>query len=133
MSFELVAQEAIFNALDGNITGDVYDEPPALPVGMPDSGFPYTVIGDDTAVAFDTDDTLGKEITVTLHVWSRYNGSKEAKQILGEIYDLLNRTAPTITGYKVVDLLCEFTQVFRRDNGKLRQGVARYRMTIQKN
>lgn len=132
MSFENVAQSAVYDLLSGSITGTVYDEPPDLPAGMPESDFPYTVIGDDTAQAWDTDDTLGKEVTITLHVWSRYRGSKEVKQILGEIYGLLHRARPEIDGYTVIDTLCEFTETRREMKPMIRHGIARYRMTIQK-
>jgi hypothetical protein len=71
MSFETASQEIVFDALNGQITAGVYDDVPYLPEGMPRQNFPYVVIGDDTTTAWDTDDTLGKEITITVHIWSR--------------------------------------------------------------
>ena len=43
---------------------------------------PYVVIGDDTSAQWDTDDTVGSENTLTLHVWSRYYGRAEVKDIM---------------------------------------------------
>ena len=63
MSFETVAQEIVFTALNGNINANVYDDVPYLPEGMPRQNFPYAVIGDDTTTPWDTDDTLGKEVS----------------------------------------------------------------------
>lgn len=131
MSFETAAQQIVYDALNGNLSCGVYDDPPFLPEGMPRSNFPYVVIGNDTAVAWDTDDTLGKDITLTLHVWSRSGGFKETKDILGEIYTLLHRAELTKSGYNIVDCLCEFSEAFVDADGETRHGVARYRMTIQ--
>lgn len=131
--FANVAQQIIFDALDGNITGGLYDDAPYLPEGAPREDFPYTVLGDDTLVAWDTDDTIGTDVTVTLHVWSRYGGSKECKTIMGEIYTLLHRATLTKSGYHVVDCLCEFQEVFTEADGETRHGVMRFRLTLQEN
>lgn len=132
MSFETAAQQAIYTALNGNISATVYDDVPFLPEGAPRTNFPYVVIGEDTAVAWDTDDTLGKEITVTLHVWSRSGGMKQTKDIMGEVYDLLNRASLSISGYSVIDCLCEFTDAFKDADGETRHGVMRFRLTMQR-
>ena len=132
MSFETAAQEIVFTALDGNISAGVYDDVPYLPAGMPRENFPYVVIGDDTATAWDTDDTLGKEVTIQVHIWSRTAGFKETKAVMGEVYDILNRGALSKTGYNVVDCLCEFTETLRDPDGETRHGVMRFKLTIQK-
>jgi hypothetical protein len=124
MSFETIAQQAIFTALSGNITGGVYDDVPYMPEGMPASNFPYTVIGNDTQIAWDNDTDLGAEITVTMHVWSRGAGFKECKVILGEIYAILHRATLTEAGYK-------FSQTMLDPDGETRHGVTRYRLTVQ--
>lgn len=131
MSFETAAQQAIFTALNGNVSATVYDDAPALPSGMPLENFPYVVIGDDTATPWDTDDTLGAEMTISLHIWSRAAGMKEAKDIAGEIYALLHRAALTVTGYTAIDCLYEFSQFMRDPDGETRHGVLRYRVTMQ--
>lgn len=131
MSFETTIQTAVFNALDGGLSYPVYDDAPFLPEGQPTTGFPYVVIGDDTAIAFDADDTKGMEATVTIHIWSRSHGRKEAKGILGEIYTILHRASLTAAGYSFVDCFFEFSQVEVDTDGITRHGVARYRLTIQ--
>src|SRR5690554_4378261 len=70
----------------------VYDHVPQT------AQFPYVVIGDDTAIDFDTDDTTGAESTITIHVWSQKRGRKEAKQIQGDIYDALHRYELSVSG-----------------------------------
>jgi hypothetical protein len=131
VSFELAAQQAIYTALAGNITATVYDEVPMLPSGQPSANFPYVAIGDDTRIAWDTDDRTGAEMTMTLHIWSRANGMREAKRIAGEIYDILHRADLAVTGYHLIDCLCEFAEFMRDPDGETRHGVVRYRITVQ--
>lgn len=131
MSFELVAQQAIYAKLNGNIGATVYDDVPMLPSGQPSANFPYVVIGNDTLVAWDNDSQLGAEITITLHIWSRAAGMKEAKTIAGQIYDLLHRATFSILGYSVLDCLNEFSEFMTDPDGETRHGIVRYRLTIQ--
>lgn len=133
MSFELVAQQAIYTKLNGAIAGvTVYDDVPILPSGQPAANFPYIVIGNDTYRAWDNDNQLGADVTITLHIWSRAGGMKEAKTIAGQAYALLNRASFSIVGYVVLDCLCEFSEFMTDPDGETRHGVVRYRMTIQK-
>ena len=126
------AQQAVYTALNGNISGGVYDDAPFLPEGMPRQDFPYCVIGNDTFLPFDTDDTVGANITITLHFWSRYSGMDEVKDLMEEAYDLLNRAALVVTGMNVVDCLHEFSETSVDPDGRTRHGVQRYRLTLQK-
>ena len=132
MSFETAAQQIVYTALAGNITANVYDDVPYLPEGMPRNNFPYVVIGDDDTSAWDTDDTLGKEIDLNIDIWSRTAGFKQTKAIMGEIYDILNRGALTKTGYNIVDCLCTESQALRDPDGITRHGVMVFKLTIQK-
>ncbi len=132
MSFETAAQQIVYTALAGNITANVYDDVPYLPEGMPRNNFPYVVIGDDDTSAWDTDDTLGKEIDINIDIWSRTAGFKQTKAIMGEIYNILNRGALTKTGYNIVDCLCTESQALRDPDGITRHGVMVFKLTIQK-
>lgn len=131
MSFELSVQQAVFTALSGVISCQVYDDAPYQTDGLPLDQMTFVVIGNDTFVPFDTDETLGAEMTVTLHVWSRYPGMKQVKTILGEIYDALNRATLTATGYDFIDCLHEFSETKRASDGETRHGVTRYRITLR--
>jgi len=125
------AQEAIYDELNGALTCLVYDDAPYLPEGAPDEDFPYVVIGNDTSRPFDTDDTVGANVTVTLHFWSRASGMKELKEIMGDTYSLLNRSELAASGAVVVDCLYEFGQTMVDPDGRTRHGVQRYRLTMQ--
>jgi len=131
-NFATAAQEIVFGLLNGNLTDcTVFDTAPFLPEGAPATTFPYCVIGEDTQVAWDTDDTLGAEMTLTLHFWSRATGNKEVKALMGEAYALLNRANVTKSGYNIVDCLWEFGSVVSDPDAKTKHGVQRYRLTIQ--
>jgi hypothetical protein len=129
--FGLIAQAAIFAALNGQIGAPVKDDPTPLPAGQPDSGFPYLVIGNDTERPWDHDGRLGADVTVTLHVWSRKPSFAEAKTIAAAIYGKLHRKPILAVGARVVDCLHEFSDFARDDDGKTRHGVVRYRLTMQ--
>ncbi len=131
-AFNTAAQELVFTALSGNLTGcAVFDTPPFLPEAAPATTFPYCVIGNDTNRAWDTDDSRGAEVTLTLHFWSRAQGFKQCKALMDQAYGLLNRTAMTKTGYTIVDTLFEFSDVMDDPDGMTKHGVQRYRLTIQ--
>ena len=128
-------QVAVFNRLEAALPSRrIYDDPPNQPDGMPENLFPYVTIGHDTITPFDTDGSIGASATITLHVWSRKNGKKQAKQILGELYSALNRQAVSLSaaGYHFVDSLFEFSEVLEEVDGKTRHGIIRFRITMEK-
>lgn len=121
-------QQAIYAALTGSaalqaLIGNparVYDHVPDEPT------FPYVVIGESFSGQWDTKSFDGMDQDVVLHIWSRYRGRKEAKQIMGAIHDALNKQKLTVTDQSFV--LCQFTfgQVIDDPDGLTRHGVARY-------
>lgn len=133
--FSSPLQQAVFNRLVAAMPSfSIYDDPPNQPDGFPAADFPYITVGDDTVVPWDTDDSLGANCTVTLHVWSRKNGKKETKDILGQIYLALNRQAANLSaaGYRFIDSLHERTEIIEEVDGKTRHGIIRFRITMEK-
>lgn len=121
-------QEAIYTRLSGDATlvttlgAAVYDDPPDS------AAFPYVVIGDVTEGPNDTMGRTGRDMTVTVHTWSQYEGMKQVKQIQNRVDLLLDRWFPTVTGWTATEMLQEFFETFRDE--KTRHGVARYRIHI---
>ena len=131
-NFRSAARTTIYDALNGNVAGvTIYDHVPFEPEGAPDSNFPYATIGDAEAIPFDNDSDLGAYVDTTVHVWSRYKGRKEVDETLDVIYGLLHRASLTLAGYKFVDSLFDFSDVFVEEDGQTRHGVIRFRLTIQ--
>lgn len=128
-------QAAIFTRLSAAVSSAaIYDDVPDMRDGQPDDLYPYVVIGEDVSTAWDTDNSTGSTVLITLHVFSRYQGKKQAKTIMAEIYTALHRQAANLsaTGYDFIDCLLDFSQVLDEDDGATRHGVCRYRVTIEK-
>lgn len=123
-------QQAVFTRLSTDATlvttlgAAVYDNVPQS------ATFPYVAIGDITEGPNDTMGTTGRDITVTIHSWSRYVGMKQIKEIQNRIDVLLDRWAPTVTGWGAVQMLQEFFETMRDVDGITRHGVSRYRIHI---
>jgi hypothetical protein len=97
-----------------------------------DSDYPIVVIGEDTANDFSTDDCLGSEATVTIHIWSRERGRQEAKQVEEAVYDALHRHSLSISGRHVVDSMWEYADTTLDPDGLTRHGVMRFRIMHEK-
>lgn len=95
-----------------------------------ESTFPYIVIGDDTSVPWDTDDSIGSETTCTVHIWSRHRGRKEVKEIMRTVYEALHRAEFAIIGGQLVECVAEFAESFVDVDGLTRHGVIRFRLIV---
>lgn len=100
---------------------------------------PYVVIGDDTALDWDTKDRPGWEFTLTLHAWDYEKaGRKSVKALLGLISDALHQqeASVTVAGFSLIQIRREFQQTFQESGAEGQgdrywHGVARYRATVQ--
>lgn len=111
----------------------IYDHVPQAQLSEDPSQFPYVVIGDDTAGEFDTDDVNGQETTVTLHIWSRYRGKKEVKQIADAIYDALHDATLAISGQNAIYCFWEFAESVPESDVLVQHEVTRFRIVTQEN
>lgn len=119
-------QQAIYARLSAVVSVAVYDHTPQ------DVAFPYVVIGeDDTVIPFDTDDSVGAESTINIHVWSRYRGWKEVKEIQREVYQALHRYELSVTGAHVVTVEFDDARTFLDQDGLTRHGVTRFRIITE--
>lgn len=120
-------QMALAGVLNAALDCPVFDDVPA------GTAMPYVVIGDDTQLPDDTKTSLGFDMTVTLHVWSdATDGRREAKQLLGEIYDELHDADLTVTGFDAVYCSFEFSETVPDIDDKITHGLARYRVVLDK-
>lgn len=111
-------------ALTTTLGAAVYDD---VPDG---AAFPYVVIGDATEAPNDTMGRTGRDITITVHSWSRYKGQKQIKQLQNRVDELLDRWTPTVAGWNTTKMLHEFYETFRDPDGITRHGVSRYRIHV---
>ena len=123
-------QSRIYATLNGdsNLTStlgaSIYDD---VPQG---SAYPFVSIGEEQSNEYGTMDLDGRDTALTIHVWSRYDGAKQTKDILDRIHTLLHDSSLSVTGFNLVNLRFEFSDIMRDPDGVTRHGVIRFRATI---
>ena len=120
---------AVYGALNGNITGGVYDQVP------PGASYPYTVLGEATEVPDDLHGREGSDMTGTLHVWSAAPSGAEVDTIMAEIDAALHHADLTVAGARCWAVTRDLSRVMRdqdmETNEPLRHGVVRYRFGLE--
>ena len=125
--FSFEVQKAIYAALTAGsppaiAEGRVYDSPPE------NVAFPHVEIGevqsipDDTSKSNTADDEGISEFR-ELHIWSRYNGYKEAIDIGSQIHAALHGVSLTVTGRASALAWVRNKRFFRDPDGVTRHGV----------
>ena len=123
-------QSTIYSTLSGDSTltstlgASVFDDVPES------TSFPYVVLGEDNIQESGTKDVDGTDTTLTLHIWSEYKGSKETKEIMDRIHDLLHDSSLSVSGFNLINLRFEFSDIMRDPDGKTRHGVMRFRAVL---
>ena len=112
------------NTLTSTLGSGVYDEV------VESATYPFVALGEETAIDYSTKNTNGGETTINVHIWSQYKGSKETKQIMDRIHDLLHDSNLSVTGFNLINLRFEFSDIMRDPDGVTRHGVMRFRAII---
>lgn len=114
----LALQQAIFAALTGapqlvSLLGGprIYDAAPQPVV------FPYVTFGVATLRDASTSTEAADEHAITLNVWSRARGRKEAQTIAGVVRSLLHDRPLTLADHHLVSLRCEIADCRRDPDG----------------
>jgi hypothetical protein len=132
MSHELEIQKAIYARLgESSELPDIYDNVPQKD-GRISAAWPFVVIGDDTSIAWDTDDSVGAEATVTIHSWTRYGGRAAAKALQSDIYDLLHRHELAVAGFSTCTVEFEYSEVLEESDSVTFHGVQRFRILLER-
>lgn len=123
-------QEALYGALsaDSNLQtllgapARIYDVVP------PSAVFPYVTLGDLTLRDYDTKEATGFEQICIFHIWSRYRGRKELKQIMQGLYDVLHRATLTLTGASASSCQFQSASTNVESDGLTLHGTMRFRL-----
>lgn len=92
---------------------------------------PYVLVGDDLHLPWDTDDSVGAESVLTLHIWSVQRGSKEVKTIQGQIYEALHRHELIVDGFSTITLEFESAEILEDPDGVSTHGVSKFRTLLE--
>ncbi len=124
-SAEWSLQSAIYQALVGSaeLTAQlgglrVYDHPPQA------AAYPFVTIGESSVFDWSTGTEDGAEHLVTLHVWSRSGGKRQAYALVEQIRELLSDHA-------LVNLRYQFSETRQDPDGETYHGVVRYRAVTE--
>jgi hypothetical protein len=122
-------QQAVFAELSVNAqVQTALGDPPRLYDAVPrDAVFPYAVLGDGQENDWSTASESGSEHILTIHVWSRDNGHREAKQIAAAIRGALDGVNLSITGFTLVDLRFQSADHARQPDGDTWRASLRFR------
>ena len=132
-NYSVELQTTVYNALIGNnpLTAklggnNIYD---FVPEG---TSFPYVKVGDQTMVDDGTKDKKGSDFTLIVHTFSRYRGSKEIKEIMSLIYDVLHESSLSVSGASN-NMRFEFSDIIKEPDGLTTHGVQRFRVFVLTN
>jgi hypothetical protein len=127
---QFALQTTIYSTLNGDNTltntlgAGVFDEV------VENATYPFVSLGEETAIDYSTKDLDGGEFTINIHVWSQYKGSKQTKEIMDRIHDLLHDSSLSVSGFNLANLRFEFSDILRDPDGVTRHGVMRFRAII---
>ena len=126
---QFALQTTIYNALNVSAVTTtlgcgVYDEV------IEGNTYPFIALGEETAIDYSTKTSTGSETTINIHIWSQYKGSKQTKEIMDKVHDLLHDSNLTVTGFNLINLRFEFSDIMRDPDGITRHGVMRFRAII---
>jgi hypothetical protein len=86
----------------------------------------------ENARASDTTSDRGKEHEITINVWSRAEGRKEADQILHALETAWRDLAPqTLTDHRLVNIEFQMSDTIRTEGGQTYMGYARFRAVTE--
>lgn len=119
---QLTSDAAVTGALGGT---RVHDD---VPRG---AELPYVTIGQSSMRDWSTGTEEGEEHTLTVHVWSRANGSKQVQEIMGLVRGALKDAALPVAGHRLVNLRQEFAEARRDPDGETYHGLMRFRAVTE--
>ncbi len=110
------------------LVGGVYDKIPASPFGAKTA---YISLGPMDSAEDDAECVTGVEVTVQIDIWSRKDGSLEAKTLTDMVRRRLHRRSLTLSENALCDSWVVLTRVFRDPDGLTTHGVVQVTFMIE--
>jgi hypothetical protein len=105
--------------------GKVYDEPPR------EASLPYVTLGEAVVSDRSTSTEAGDEHALTLHVWSRQGGHREAHMISGAVLQALADAPLAPEGQHLANLRFVVADIRREADGRTYHGIVRLRAVTE--
>ena len=105
--------------------GKIFDEPPR------EAALLYVTLGENVFADNSTATEAGEEHTLTLHVWSRQGGHKEAHEIAGAVLGALVDAPLALDGHHLANLRFILADVRREPDGRTYHGIVRLRAVTE--
>jgi hypothetical protein len=121
--FAALTNDAVLSALLGGTR--VYDDVPVR------AEFPYVTFAQSSERDWSTGSEAGAEHVLTLHVWSRGGGRKEALAVMAAARAVLDDAALTLSGFRLVNLRHELSEARRDPDGETWHGIVRFRAVTE--
>ena len=118
----LISDAALTAALGGP---HVHDAPPR------DAAFPYVTLGDARLTDISGDDAPAQEHLLTLHVWSRQGGHRQAHVITGALLQALDDAPLAPAGHRLVQLRFAIADIRREADGRTYHSLVRFRAVTE--
>lgn len=112
-------------------TGRVVDQPDET---MPR---PYVRVGEFLSTADNDHGSFGRNVMMTLHVWTKSRGNKQGQDIVARIVALLDHQTAVldallqVEGHKLISIRAEFDQALTDPDPEIRHHVLRFRIRTQ--
>lgn len=118
-----LAADAPLTALLGG--AKIYDEPPRA------AALPYVTLGQDVISDASTATEAGDEHALTLHVWSRQGGHREAHVLTGAVLEALADASLELDGHHLANLRFIVADIRRESDGRTYHGLVRLRAVTE--
>lgn len=118
----LIADTALTTLLGGD---RLYDHVPQS------SAFPYVAIDQMRINDWSTGTERGSEHVLMLHIWSRYDGKREAYEIADAVREALDDAELTLDDNRLVNLSHQYSDLKRDPDGETYHGVMRFRAVTE--
>ena len=124
-------QQAVYAALlaDSGVAAlagtRIFDDVPG------DAAMPYVVIGEDQESDWSTATESGSQHILSIHVWSRAAGHREAKLLCETVRMALDGAALALSGATLIDLRYQTTQYTRESDGRTLRATLTFRAILE--